>query len=99
VYHTYTGVKTRGFARVYGWEMEKYKKGVFELYDQPKRYGFRWRVFYHEDGKWDEPWRIRLGETLFLLRFLINHTALTHGNHRRVYVALPWIVDVSNHNW
>jgi hypothetical protein len=67
-----------------------------------KRYGFRWRMFYktERNGRlmWSEPFRVPFGQTILMLDMVF--TRLFHGPKGRwLYVVLPGIVDVREHNW
>lgn len=67
-----------------------------------KKYGFRWRMFYrvNVDGKlmWSEPLRVPFKRTFFMLSLV--YSRLFFGPVKRwLYIVLPGIVDVADHNW
>jgi hypothetical protein len=64
-----------------------------------KRYGFRWRMFYRNDGKWLEPFRVRFSRTFFMLEIVWDRLTWGPGGKKWLYIVIPGIVDVNDHNW
>ncbi len=64
-----------------------------------KKYGFRWRVFRWVYGEWTEPFRYHPTVTLSMLEMVWDRAVHGPGGERWLYIILPGIVDVTDHNW